>query len=657
MSYLLCALLLFCLIHIKNSFIYIIFSFFLLLYFIKIKQFNKLMIILSIFLSSFLIRNINIESSSYVGVVIEAKENYYLFSSFKGRFYIYEKDNLKEEGDVLKLKGKRSIIEDTSVESQFSFQKFLNNKGYYYQLFVKEEQMLIKSLLNKKNVLKKYESNLNTKSFELFKSVVFGMNSSNNYFYEISETLHFYSILTVGGYFFSKLKNKTYKYKIFNTNLIFYLFLIPFILLRPTRFLYIRIIIHDVINKILSFKKLRTSLLKKTGIEMIFILLINPFYAFQTSFILSYGISILINLIVPLVKYKKSFKKKLIIQILLNLVFFLNSWFNDYEVNLMLPLLNLLTPFLLVMQFIIVIFSFTYFYSGIEFISNIYRAFLNLIDGLKININLGYLSIFSLCILLFLIVLILIQIAKNNKKHLKNITFITSICVLLLSIPYQKFESSITFINVGQGDSILLRNRGKVLMIDTGGSKKFDIVKESLIPYFKKNQIAKIDYLITTHNDYDHIGGKETLINKGYVQNIIDYNYSFPFYFTNIKIDNINKWKNSAKDENDKSLVLSFSFLNKKFLLMGDASKEVEKKIMDVNSNLKHDIIKLGHHGSNTSSSKMFLIKVSPSVAIISCGKNNSYGHPHQDVLDILDELDIEVKRTDIDGTIKFYSH
>jgi len=103
-------------------------------------------------------------------------------------------------------------------------------------------------------------------------------------------------------------------------------------------------------------------------------------------------------------------------------------------------------------------------------------------------------------------------------------------------IPFNKLEQSITFINVGQGDSILIKNKGQTLLIDTGGSTYFNVATESLIPYFKRNQISSLDYLLITHEDYDHMGGREELINQGYIKNIINEKTVFPFNFNGIYI-------------------------------------------------------------------------------------------------------------------------
>ena len=123
----------------------------------------------------------------------------------------------------------------------------------------------------------------------------------------------------------------------------------------------------------------------------------------------------------------------------------------------------------------------------------------------------------------------------------------------------------------------------------------------------------------------------------------------------NIKIDNYNLWQNDATDKNNSSYVLSIQMSKRSYLLMGDADKEIENKIMKHFRNIKHDVIKVGHHGSSSSTSEKFLKEVNPSAAVISCGKNNKYGHPSKEVIDLLNKYDIEIYRTDERGTIKFY--
>ena len=124
--------------------------------------------------------------------------------------------------------------------------------------------------------------------------------------------------------------------------------------------------------------------------------------------------------------------------------------------------------------------------------------------------------------------------------------------------------------------------------------------------------------------------------------------------FNNISIQNLNVW--NFDNSNDNSLVLDVDFYSNKFLLMGDVSTKVENKLIKTYGlSLKADYLKLGHHGSNTSSSDEFIKIVSPKEAIISCGVNNIYNHPSKQVIDTLNKYKIKIRRTDLEGTISYY--
>ena len=110
----------------------------------------------------------------------------------------------------------------------------------------------------------------------------------------------------------------------------------------------------------------------------------------------------------------------------------------------------------------------------------------------------------------------------------------------------------------------------------------------------------------------------------------------------------------AATEDNEFSLVFNLSFLNKKFLLMGDASINVEKYLIENNFDIDCDILKVGHHGSKTSSSEEFIKKISPKEAIISCGYKNKYHHPNDEVVDILKKYNVKIHRTDYEGTISY---
>ena len=121
-----------------------------------------------------------------------------------------------------------------------------------------------------------------------------------------------------------------------------------------------------------------------------------------------------------------------------------------------------------------------------------------------------------------------------------------------------------------------------------------------------------------------------------------------------MEFKNLNTYGSLFEDENYKSLVLSYEFKNIKFLFMGDAPKEIEEKIILSNPNLRCDVLKVGHHGSNTSSSEDFIKTIKPKIAIISCGYNNKYHHPSDETLEVLEKYNIKIRRTDLEGTINY---
>ncbi len=179
------------------------------------------------------------------------------------------------------------------------------------------------------------------------------------------------------------------------------------------------------------------------------------------------------------------------------------------------------------------------------------------------------------------------------------------------------------------------------------------MANEVLIPFFKKQRVYKIDFLIVTHDDFDHCGALASLVENYQVSTIITRKNAFPLIVDDIVINNLNLVTYS--DTNDNSLVLHFSLLKKSWLLMGDASIVVEKEIITRYSTLDIDYLKVGHHGSKTSTCEAFIKQITPEEAIISVGRNNYYGHPHDEVLSLLNKYEVTTRRTDYEGTISYY--
>ncbi|MGO5074994.1 ComEC/Rec2 family competence protein [Clostridium sporogenes] len=236
-------------------------------------------------------------------------------------------------------------------------------------------------------------------------------------------------------------------------------------------------------------------------------------------------------------------------------------------------------------------------------------------------------------------------------------------------------ELKVHYIDVGQGDSILVQTKDKNILIDSGTRKSSD----NLINYFKKQHIKKLDYVIATHPHEDHIGGMPKVIDEFEIGNFyapkktantkIFKDMILQLKKKNLKINVAKKGisldlandisldflapvKDNYENTNDYSAVIKITHGNTKFLFTGDAEKTSERDILNSNVDLSSNVLKVGHHGSHSSSSKEFLDKVNPKMAIISCGKNNDYGHPHKETMKELKKRNIEVYRTDIDGNI-----
>ena len=239
----------------------------------------------------------------------------------------------------------------------------------------------------------------------------------------------------------------------------------------------------------------------------------------------------------------------------------------------------------------------------------------------------------------------------------------------------------ITYIDVGQGDSIFIKfpNDKSNILIDTGGKVTYGNLKnnysvgKNIVDYLKSMGIRKLDYLIITHGDFDHMGDSLYLIDKFKVENVIFNCGEFNVlekelikvldekkikYYSCIKELNIDNNKlyflqtKKYDNENDNSNVIYTELNGYKFMFMGDAGVEKEKDILDKYNLANIDVLKVGHHGSKTSSSKEYIDEIKPKYAIISVGKNNRYGHPNKEVLNNLDNS--KIYRTDQDGSIMF---
>jgi competence protein ComEC len=241
-------------------------------------------------------------------------------------------------------------------------------------------------------------------------------------------------------------------------------------------------------------------------------------------------------------------------------------------------------------------------------------------------------------------------------------------------IPKVEGNLKVHFLDVGQGDSVLIVNGSNAMLIDAGDRG----YGSGIVNYLKKQGVERLKYLILTHPHADHIGGAAEVINAFEIEKIImpkaeHTTKTFENLLVTIRSKGMkittpvpgdeyelgsSRFKilapNSSNYEslNDYSVVIRLVFGNTAFLFTGDAESTSESQILSKNFEVKSDVLKVGHHGSASSTSERFLKSVSPKYAVISVGRGNSYGHPTQEVLERLNSYGVKIYRTDEEGII-----
>lgn len=271
---------------------------------------------------------------------------------------------------------------------------------------------------------------------------------------------------------------------------------------------------------------------------------------------------------------------------------------------------------------------------------------------------------------ILVIIITIISIYFNNEKEVQSPTTQNRKTEQVINTS-DADNLKVHFIDVGQADSILIEQNNEYMLIDAGNNEDGQL----LVNYFNNLGITSFKYVFGTHAHEDHIGGLDDIIENFTIENfympevitttktfedVLDALEAKQVAFQTPKINDELTLKDSKikvlsilnddEDLNDTSIVLRLKYGTTSFLFTGDASSTIEKNIL--NKEIQSDVLKLGHHGSRYSTSKEFLKKVSPTYAIISVGKNNSYNHPHSEVFKRLNEQNVKIYRTDEQGTI-----
>lgn len=629
-------------------------------------RFNKkyASVLLLVFIGGALIGNLRFEynnsENSYQGMVVEVKANYFLFQSHYEKFYVYEENTDREIGDFLTIKSKVSDFKSTTYESQFSLPSYLNDKGVKRSLDSKDYQIdfanPIRIHSRKEKFLNKFDENAKV----LINAILFNEKDYSTGTLDAFTNLNLIYLVSVSGIYINILfVITTYIFGLFTSKkfseAIPIAIFSPLIVLSFPRVSILRVFFIKTLKYINDhFLNKRFSYLTLLSSLALFFLIIDFHLAYQQAYYVGFLISLLGVFVRTSLNYFPKKKRKIFQLLYVYLLIIPISVLNTNSIHIMTPLFQLmLIPFFVVL---IILSIFALLNLPLIGLINPYANFLVGISKslLRFDLSLPFMVNDWFIFIYYALILAIIYLLESQRiGHLRNVCIALCSLMVISLLPINVITKGVYFINVGQGDSILIRDHNKTVMIDTGGNTKFDMATETLIPFFNKIGVRHLDLLVTTHDDFDHSGAVNSLLENFKVYNYVKEKEDFPYQIGNINLVNINYYEG---DENDSSLVFLLDFMNKKWLLTGDASIESEKSILKSGVDIDCDILKVGHHGSKTSSSEEFIKAASPSEAIISCGAKNYYGHPNKEVLDILNKYNVKIRRTDIEGTISYVS-
>ena len=650
----------------------LLFSLYSLYLFLKIK--NKIIIITSIIiLSIFVVHYIIIKSyclnyhfdsdKAYKVVYVEKKEsnNKIIIKHKRYQIYLYTKCDI-DVGDYIKINGSIEEIDDVRIKNSFNYKAYLENNlvlGIIYSddIEIIKHKIVLNSLSSIVNdyIDKYFKDDANN----LLKALIIGRKYfSEDLNNDLKENgiIHLFAISGLHVSIFILLISKLlsiFKFNDKGKDIFIIIFLTLYLFVTNFMISIIRAVLMYALNIINKHKfKYLFSSLDIASTSFIIILIICPVYIFNISFILSYLVTFIIILVSNLIKDKNNLYQILLISLIAN-VFTLPIIINmNYEINILSPIVNvfyisLVSSIILPLSIIVLvfpIFSFVY-----KYIVDVFYYFIHLTTNISINISLPHFDPYA--VFIYLVILILFVMLK--RKGISIILYLLFVVIFYnISTFYQ--GENIYFMYLNNGEASLIRLKNKNILIDCG-----DGYKDEVLMYLKSIGIRKLDYVFISHNHSDHCGGIDNINKDIDIKHLYlsRYDYGAYRYYKNSEILDVSDLiedrdvvievlapEREGMEENDNSLVLYFSIKKYDYhiLFTGDSTNNVNDVILKNLKGREVDLIKIAHHGSNTSSSIDFLRKINVNKAVIMVGKKWKGTLPSEEVLSNLDILGID---------------
>lgn len=605
---------------------------------------------------------------------IKIKAKYYFKDEQEKRNFVkyYDlKDKIKIDYEVVELKKNNN-------KELFNYYKYLKNKNININILIHKISLVQKTknpLYIIKNKIYRYIDSKKTSKY--MKAFILGNNEIDKEYKKIYQKLGINHLFAISGMhisIFTMLFLKLFKllkidedkrYILVSIILVFYMFLTSFSASITRAGVFFILL---AINKIYYFyiKPINVLLLTVS-----LILFINPYFILDIGFIYSSLISFFLIVYSSYLEDLSYFKSLLFVSIISLIVSFPITIYLNFEINILSFIFNLFyVPFVSIIFFPLLLINLI---LPIDFLISFLIFIMEYISKLVINFSifLTFKKIFIFVIFYYLLIL-LFTFTKFKKIV---ISLFIGLVLLHSNINYLYHHSNLYMIDIGQGDSFLLYDNYETILIDTGGvfKSKTNQTEDILIPLFKSLGIKKINKIIITHGDFDHLGNSYNLVDKFKVDKVyfnhnsynknelrlieklkkkkIDYEKMNSIKTKNFYLENLNYMH--TDNENDASLVINIRYKNKYMLFMGDASIKTEKYLLNNYNFSNIDILKVGHHGSITSTSEEFLKEIRPKIGLISCALVNKFKHPSNEVIKRLKKYNVKIYQTRYDGGVK----